>query len=71
MILKEKEIYNKLTEESYQKIDNLGKKVHIDKLLFKYKNKTADEDFSDYDNALVLIDKIRTGEIGLNEVKDE
>ena len=71
MILKEKEICNKLTEESYQKIDNLGKKVHIDKLLFKYKSKTADEDFSDYDNALVLIDKTRTGEIGLNEVKDE
>ena len=71
IVLKEKEIYNKLTEESYQKIDNLDKKVYTDKLLFKYKRNTADEGFSDYDNALVLIDKIRNGEISLNEVKNE
>ena len=37
IVLKEKEIYNKLTEKSFQKINNLNKKVDRDKLLFKYK----------------------------------
>ena len=36
LVLKEKEIYNKLTEESYEKINNLDKKAS-NKLLFKYK----------------------------------
>ena len=30
IVLKEKEIYNKLTEESFEKINNLDKKVDID-----------------------------------------
>ena len=37
IVFKEKEIYNRLTEESFQKINNLNKKVYGDKLLFKYK----------------------------------
>ena len=53
-VLKEKEIYNNLTEESYEKINNLDKKVN-NKLLFKYKSNTADEDFSGFDNAFELI----------------
>ena len=68
MVLKEKEIYNKLTEEIFEKINNLEKKVDINKLVFKYKSKTPDQDFSNVDNAL---DKIRNGEISLNEAKDE
>ena len=68
MVLKEKEIYNKLTEENFEKID---KKVDTDKLVFKYKGKTPDGNFSNFDNALVLIDKIRNGKIILNEAKDE
>ena len=68
MVLKEKEIYNKLTEENFEKID---KKVDTDKLVFKYKGKTPDGNFSNFDNALVLIDKIRNGKISLNEAKDE
>ena len=31
----------------------------------------ADEDFSKFDNALDLINKIRDGEISLNEAKDD
>ena len=34
-VLKEKETYNKLTEESSEKIDNLDKIVHTNKLVFK------------------------------------
>ena len=71
MDLKEKEIYNKLKEESFEKINSLDKWVNTDKLLFKYKGKTADHYFSKFNNALDLIDKIRNGEISLNEAKDE
>ena len=69
-VLKEKEIYNKLTEDSFEKINSLEKRVDTNKLVFKYKGNNA-EDFSKLDNALDLINKIRDGEISLNEVKDE
>ena len=71
MVLKEKEIYNRFTEESFEKINNLDKSVDTDKLIFTYKGDTADENFSRFDNALDLIEKIRNGEISLNEAKDE
>ena len=71
LILKEKEICNKLTDESCAKIKNLDKSVDTDKLIFTYKGDTADEDFSGFDNALDLIEKIRNGEISLNEGKGE
>ena len=71
MVLKENEIYNKLTEESFEKINNLDKKVDTNKLVFKYTGNTADADFSKFDNALSLINKIRNGEISLNDAKDD
>ena len=71
IVLKQKEIYNKLTEESFEKKNNLDKKVDTNLLVFQYKGKTADENFSKFDNALSLIGKIRDGEISLNEAKDE
>ena len=40
------------------------------KLVFKYKGRTNNEDFSKFDNTFVLIDKIRDDEISLNGVKD-
>ena len=39
IVLKEKEIYNKFTEESFEKINNLDKMVDTNKLVFKYKAK--------------------------------
>ena len=71
IVLKEKEIYNKLTEESFEKINSLEKKVDTNKLVFKYKGNTLNEDFSKFDNTLDLINKIRDGEISLNEAKYE
>ena len=70
-VLKEKEINNKLTEESFEKINNLDKMVDIDELVFKYKGNTPDEDFSKCDDALDLINEIRDAEIILNEAKDD
>ena len=40
IVLKEKEIYNKLTEESFEKINKLDKQIDTNKLLFKYKGNT-------------------------------
>ena len=71
IVLKEKNIYNKLTEKSFEKINNLDKKADIDKLVFKNKGNTPDEDFSKFDNVLYLINKIKDGEISLNEAKGE
>ena len=71
MVLKEKEIYNKLTEESFENINNLDRKVDPDKLVFKYKGKTADADFKEFDNVLSLKNKIKDGEISLNDAKDD
>ena len=64
---KEKGIYNKLIEEKFEKINNLDKKVDINKLVFKYKDKTADEDFNNFDNAHDFIDK----KISLNYAQDD
>ena len=36
IVLKEKEIYNNLTEENFEKINNLDNSVDINKLVFKY-----------------------------------
>ena len=66
-----KEICNKLTEESFEKIKNLDKRIGLDKLVFKYKGNTPDEDFRKFDNALDLINKISDGEISLNEAMKE
>ena len=71
IVLKEKEMYNKLTEERFEKINKLNRKVDTNKLVFRYKGKTADQDFSKFDNALALIDKVRNGEISLNEAIDK
>ena len=71
IVLKEKEIYNRLTEEIFGRINNLDKSVDTNKLAFKYKGNTTDEGFSKLDYALYLINKLRDGEISLNEAKDE
>ena len=52
-------------------INNLGKRVDVDKLVFEYKGNTPDKDFSKFDKAIDLINKIRDGEISLNGAKDE
>ena len=71
MVLEEKEINNKLTEESFEKINDLGKKVDTNKLVFRYKGKTPGEDFSKFNNALDLASKIRNGKISLIKAIDE
>ena len=62
IILGEKEIYNMLIDIEEEKIKELDKKVKEDNsLVFKFKGNTKDENSRDYDNALVLMDKIKHG----------
>ena len=44
--------------------------VDTDKLVFKHKGKTPEENFRKFDNAPVLTDKIRNSEISLNNAID-
>ena len=53
IVLKVKEIYNKLTEECFEKINNLEKNVN-NKLVFRYKDNTPDEDFSGFGELMSL-----------------
>ena len=73
IVLEEKEIYNKLTEEVFETINSVDKTVDtgIDKLVFTYKGNIPDQDFSKFDNALDLINKIKGGEFSLSEAKYE
>ena len=69
-ISKQKEIFNKLTDERLDEITELDEKVNTDDLI--YKGQTADAKFNKFDNALCLIDKINEGEISLaDEKKDQ
>ena len=63
MILKQKEIFNKLAEERIEKITELKKRANPDKLIYEHKGPNADAKFNEFDNALSLINKIREGKI--------
>ena len=52
-------------------ITELNKKVSHDDFIYRYKDKTPDEKFDKYDNALNLIDEIKNGEIKLAEAKND
>ena len=49
----------------------LDKKVNFSNLIYRYNNKSPNEEFDKYDNALNLIDKIRKDEIGLAGAKND
>ena len=57
--------------KGWKKQLNQIKKVNLDDLIYRYKAKTAHENFDTYDNALDLIDKIRNGKIRLADVKHD
>ena len=61
MILKEKEIFNKLANETLNKIAELDNKVDTGNLIYRYKGKTHDGKFDEFDNTINLINKIRDG----------
>ena len=61
MISKQKEIFNKLVDKMLDKITEFYQKVNSDNFKCRYKVRTADAKFDEFDNALDLINKIREG----------
>ena len=66
---KRREVINELVNERLEKINNLDKKVNSDNLIYRFKGNTADEKFDKFDNAISIINKIKTGEVSLVHVK--
>ena len=73
-ILRQKEIYNELTEKKKTEVKKIDKSVDRDrdKLIYKYKGNTSDINFVEYVGAIDLINKIKDGDISLKEaIKDQ
>ena len=71
MISKQKEIFNKLVDETLDlEIVDLDKNVNSDDLIYRYKGRTGDAKFDKFDGALDIINKIKNDEISLADVKN-
>ena len=70
MLLRQKEIYNELTEEKKNEIEKSDKMKNRKELLYKYKGNTADVEFSNFNGAIDTINKIASGDISLNKAID-
>ena len=70
MFLRQREIYNELTEEKENEIEELDKTVNRKELLYKYKGNISDVDFSEYYGANDLINKIKNGNVSLRKAVD-
>ena len=70
LISKQKEIFTELADKTLDSITKLDEKVKSDNLIDRYKGKTVDEIFNEFDNALNLIDKIREGKLSLTDLKN-
>ena len=62
--------FNELVDERCEKITDLDRKVSSDDLIYRYKGNTSDVKFDEFDNALIIINKIQNGEISLANVKN-
>ena len=69
-ISKQKEIFNKLVRERLEKITDLNEKVNSDDLIYRYKGKTADAKFDEFDNAINIASKVQDSKIDLADVKN-
>ena len=69
-ILKQKEIVNELADERLEKITYLDDGVNSNNLIYRYKSRTADAKFDEFDDAQGIINKIRDGKIDLTDVKN-
>ena len=59
LIAKQKEIFVELVDESLQKITDVNRKVNSDDLIYRFKGNTSVLNVGKFNNAFVLIDKIR------------
>ena len=54
LISKQKEIFSKLVDGRLKKINELDEKINLDDLIYRYKGRSPDQKFDEYDNALDL-----------------
>ena len=52
-----------------EKITDLDEKFNSNDLIYRYKGRTADANFNEFNNALSIINKIQNGEIESANVK--
>ena len=71
MILKQKEIFNKVANERVEEMTELYKKVNSDDAICRFKGRTPDGKFDGYDNPFDLLDKIREGRIKLSNARND
>ena len=66
-------MFNKLVDERLDEITKLDEKANHDDLIYRYKDKTNDENFNTYDDTLnIIIDQIKkTRKIKLAEAKND
>ena len=69
-ISKQKETFNGLVDERLEKITDLYDRVNCNDLIHRYKGKTADAKFDEFDNALGIINKIQDGKKVLADLKN-
>ena len=70
-ILRQKEIYNELTEEKKNEIENCEKSIDRNKLIYKYKGITSYVNFGEYFGAIDLINKIENGDVSLRKAVND
>ena len=69
-VSKQKETFNELVDERLEKVTDLDERVNSNDLIYRYKGKTADEKFDEFDNALDFINKIQEDKTDLTNVKN-
>ena len=64
-------MFNKFADKRLDEKTKLDEKVNLDNLIYRYKGKTTDAKFDEFDNAFNLLDKIRNGKTTLADVKSD
>ena len=64
-------MFNKFADKRLDEKTKLDEKVNLDNLIYRYKDKTTDAKFDEFDNAFNLLDKIRNGKTTLADVKSD
>ena len=60
----------KIVEEKLSKIEELTVQVNYDDLIYCFKNNTVSKSFTDFENGVELLDKIKFGEMKLVDAKE-
>ena len=68
-LFQNKKKYNELINERLEKITDLDDWVNSSDLIYRYKGKTDDAKFDEFDNTFSVIKKIRDGKTDLGDVK--